>query len=189
MKKAILFLFVLLTAGLMAQQNMTFKGVEIDGPLDKFVKALEAEGFAREGEENGVVVMRGDFAGYNDCEIAVISSEEDGYVDAVGVMFHERDEWAIIEEDYKRLKDMLTIKYGRPYPVIEAFEGRTFDDNKIKFGFLTSGRCNWMSVFEMDRGRIELFMQQTSEDKAAVILKYYDYKNTDVTRSSIMDDL
>ena len=189
MKKAILCLFVLLTAGLMAQQNMTFKGVEIDGPLDKFVKALEAEGFAREGEENGVVVMRGDFAGYNDCEIAVISSEEDGGVDAVGVMFHEREEWPVIEVDYNRLKEMLTAKYGRPYPVVEEFQGRTFDDNKIKFSFLTSDRCKWISIFEMDRGRIELFMQQTSEDKAAVILKYYDYKNTDVTRSSIMDDL
>ena len=189
MKKAILFLFVLLTSGVMAQRNMTFKGVEIDGPVDKFVKALEVEGFVREREEDGVVVMIGDFAGYSDCEIAVISSEEGGGVDAVGVMFHEREEWPVIEVDYNSLKSMLTMKYGKPYPVVEEFKGRTFDDNKIKFTFLISDRCEWISTFEMDRGRIELFMQQTDENKAAVILKYYDYKNTEVTSSSIMDDL
>ena len=189
MKKSILFLLLFVALGLMAQQNMTFKGVEIDGPVDKFVEQLEAEGFVSMSQENGVVVMKGDFAGYSDCEIAVISSEDDGVVDIVGVMFHEREEWPIIEEDYNRLKEFLTMKYGRPYPVIEEFQGRTFDENKIKFGFLTSDRCKWISIFEMDRGRIELFMQQTDENKAAVILKYYDYKNTDVNPSSIINDL
>lgn len=189
MKKSILFLFVLLTSGLMAQQNMTFKGVEIDGPMDKFVSELEKEGFERESEGEGVVVMRGDFAGYSDCEVAVISSENDSVVDVVGVMFHKREEWSVIEDDYNGLKRMLTVKYGRPFPVIEEFQGRTFDDNKIKFSFLTSDRCKWMSVFDMDRGRIELFMQQTGEEEAAVILKYYDYKNMNEVRSSAIDDL
>ncbi len=189
MKKCILFLFVLLTTALMAQQNLTFKGIEIDGPIDKFVSELEEEGFERVREEEGVVVMMGDFAGYSNCEVAVISSENDGVVDAVGVMFHKREEWSVIEEDYNSLKSMLTVKYGRPFPVIEEFHGRTFDDNKIKFSFLTSERCKWMSIYDMDRGRIELFMQQTGKEEAAVVLNYYDYKNTNDVRSSAMDDL
>ena len=112
MKKSILFLFVLLTSGLMAQQNMTFKGVEIDGPMDKFVSELEKEGFVRESEGEGVVVMRGDFAGYSDCEVAVISSENDSVVDVVGVMFHKREEWSVIEDDYNGLKRMLAVFWG-----------------------------------------------------------------------------
>lgn len=189
MKKSILFLLVLLTSGLMAQQNMTFKGIEIDGLMDEFVSALEKEGFERVREEDGVVVMMGDFAGYSNCEVAVISSGNDGVVDAVGVMFHKREEWSAIEDDYNSLKSMLTMKYGRPFPVIEEFQGRTFDDNKIKFSFLMSERCKWMSIYDMERGRIELFMQQTGEEEAAVILNYYDYKNVNDMRSSAMDDL
>ena len=46
-----------------------------------------------------------------------------------------------------------------------------------------------MSIYDMDRGRIELFMQQTGKEEAAVVLNYYDYKNTNDVRSSAMDDL
>lgn len=190
MKKMVLSLILAMMAcAMMAQEHMTFKGVEIDGTMEEFVAKLKEKGFVYEGEENGVAIMRGDFAGYGDCEVAVLTMGDEDVVNAVGVMFHEREEWTAIETDYNTLKAMLIEKYGRPYSVVEEFNGRTFDDNRMKFYCLTSDRCQWSSMFETELGTIELYMQQTDKEKASVIMKYYDMANSDVVKSSAIEDL
>jgi predicted nucleic acid-binding Zn finger protein len=190
MKKMVLSLMIAMMAcAMMAQEHMTFKGVEINGPQKEFVEQLKEKGFVYDGEENGVVIMRGDFAGYGDCEVAVITAGGEDVVTAVGVMFHEREEWTAIEADYNTLKTMLIEKYGRPYNVVEEFNGRVFDDNRLKFSYLTSDKCQWSSIFETELGVIELYIQQTSYNKAAVIMRYYDVANTEMQKSTAIDDL
>lgn len=189
MKKCFLFLVALGVSVMTMAQHMTFKGVEIDGPLENFVKAMVAEGFELVAEEDGIAVLKGNFAGYRDCEVAVMTFEGMDVVNAVGVMFHQREEWSAIENDYNSLKAMLTEKYGLPYRVVEEFNGRVFDDNRTKFYYLTSDRCKWASIFETENGTIELYMQQTDYDKAAVVIKYYDGANTEAMKASALEDL
>ena len=189
MKKLIFSLVLMVVAwAVMAQEHMTFKGVEINGTLEEFVAQLKEKGFVYEGDDGGVTIMRGDFAGYGDCEVAVLTVDDEDVVGAVGVMFHEREEWSAIENDYNTLKAMLEEKYGRPYSVVEEFMGRVFDDNRTKFYYLTSNRCSWSSIFETENGTIELYMQQTAKDKASVIMKYYDMANSS-DRAAAIDDL
>lgn len=190
MKKLVSF-FVILCVSLaaMAQGHMTFKGVEIDGSLSEMVTKLKAKGLTYLGAEDGVAFMKGDFAGFRDCQIVVLSMKETGAVNAVGVAFPDREEWTSIEGDYDRLKGMLIQKYGEPSKVIEKFHKNYLPDNWWRFNYLISDECTWASVFETPNGTIELFMQKVEYGDACVILKYYDRVNSDVARSAAMDDL
>jgi hypothetical protein len=95
----------------------------------------------------------------------------------------------LLERNYDGLKSMLIEKYGEPKRVIEKFQSNYVPNNSLKWLNLMSDECTWFSVFETDKGDIELFIQKVKYGKAAVILKYYDKVNTDVVRASAMDDL
>ena len=190
MKKLVLFFVVLcVSIAAMAQEHMKFKGVEIDGTLTEMVTKLKAKGFTYLGAEDGIAILQGDFAGYRDCQIVVLSMKETGKVNAIAVAFPNREDWSSLESDYDRLKSMLTEKYGEPSRVIERFNKDYVPDNWWRFHYITSDEATWASVFETDNGDIELYMNKVDYDEAAVILKYYDKANTDVVRASAMDDL
>jgi hypothetical protein len=190
MKKLVLFFVVLcMSHFMMGQEHMKFKGVEIDGTLTEMVTKLKAKGFTYLGAEDGIAMLKGDFAGYRDCQIVVLSMKETGKVNAIGVAFPEREDWSSLEGDYDRLKSMLTEKYGEPSRVIERFNKDYVPDNWWRFNYITSDEAIWASIFEMLNGTIELYMNKVDYNKAAVILKYYDKANTDVVRASAMDDL
>lgn len=190
MKRLFLFFVVLCVSHfMMGQEHMKFKGVEIDGSLSEMVTKLKAKGFTYLGAEDGIALLQGDFAGYRDCQIVVLSMKETGKVNAIAVAFPNREEWSSLEGDYDRLKSMLTEKYGEPMRVIEKFQSDYVPDNRFKWMNLMSDQCTWMSEFEVLNGTIELYMNKVDYDEAAVILKYYDKVNTDVVRASAMDDL
>ena len=190
MKKLFLFFAVLCMSHFMiGQEHMKFKGVEIDGSLSEMVTKLKAKGFTYLGTEDGIAFMEGDFAGYRECQIVVLSMKEKGKVNAIAVAFPDREDWSSLESDYNGLKSMLIEKYGEPSRVIERFNKDYVPNNWWRFHYITSDEATWASVFETSDGTIELYMHKVDYDEAAVILKYYDKANTDVVRASAMDDL
>ena len=190
MKKLFLFFVVLcMSHFMMGQEHMKFKGVEIDGTLTDMVTKLKTKGFVYLGAEDGIAMLKGDFAGYRECQIVVLSMKETGKVNVVAVAFPNREEWSSLERNYNSLKSMLIEKYGEPMRVIEEFQRDYVPDNSSKWHELSMDRCTWVSVFETDKGDIELYINKLDYGSAAVILKYYDKANTDVVRASAMDDL
>ena len=163
MKKLVLgFVVLWMSLAVMGQGHLKFKGVEIDGQLMEFVEKLKGEGFVFLSEEDGIALMEGDFAGYRDCQVAVMTVDETGLVNAVGVVFPHCKEWSVIERNYDGLKKMLTKKYGEPKRVIEEFQCNFIPDNRLKFIYLTSDQCTWASLFETEKGDIEIFMQMVN---------------------------
>lgn len=66
------FLCFVLTMTSNAQNNtektehMTFKGVPIDGTLNEYVSKMKQSGFTLIDTEDGVAMLKGDFAAYKD---------------------------------------------------------------------------------------------------------------------------
>lgn len=190
MKK--ILLAMMLFAGLTASAqtgHLTFKGVPIDGTLNEFVGKLKQKGLTFMGSEQGVAILQGEFAAYKGCTVAVYEHES-GLVNRVGVMFPNRESWALLYNDYSRLKDMLTQKYGAPTDVVEEFQGYSQpDDDNDRMHRVRMDRCNYICDFTTENGVVELRISHSNVTDCFVVLVYVDAENESKVQSSAIDDL
>ena len=75
MKKIFLFLTVMLmsltTFAQTESPHLSFKGVPIDGTLNDYVQKMKQKGFTYLGTEDGIALLKGDFAAYKGCTVGV----------------------------------------------------------------------------------------------------------------------
>ena len=191
MKKLLISLFVILytTIG-QAQEHLTFKGVPIDGTLDTYVANMKKAGFTFIGEDDGIAMLRGDFAGYRNCTIGVVTLKSIDIVNRISVLFDSHQDWNNIYVNYSSLKEMLTTKYGKYADCVEKFEGysQPRDDNG-KMHELTMDRCKFYTIWKTDKGNIELEIIKGNLGGGMVRLTYWDNINTMSVQEKAMDDL
>ena len=190
MKNIFTFFACLLIVGMsFAQEHLSFKGVPIDGTLREFTNAMVGVGFYYEGTENGVPVLSGNFAGYEDCYIMISATKNTNTVSAVGVMFPDRSTWTDLQQDYEALKIMLTKKYGAPSVSKEKFYGDAGNfNNYFVMEAIKDEEYEWYTTFSTDLGDIELsIIEGTEHHTGAVIVTYYDKANS--KKPSAIDDL
>ena len=183
------FLFSCVVAVGFAQTNhMKFKGIPMEGTLNSFVQKLKDKGYSYLGQQDGMALLKGEFAATKGCTIGVARFADRDQVNLVAVIFPEEETWNSITRSYYNLKDMLTVKYGNPESV-EEFTDRESSSDFLKFHALLKDECNYISEFSCENGRIQLTMKKQDYNTAAVILRYIDNANADETRKKIMDDL
>lgn len=185
---SLLFSFLALHVG--AQTNhMTFKGVPINGTLDAYVKDMQKVGFTYIGKENGIAILSGDFAGFRNCKVGVITLKSLDLVNHISVLFEEQDTWGRVFGYYSQLKEMLTTKYGVPDQCQEEFQGSQPRDDNSKMHELNMDRCVFSTIYSIDTGDIELEIIKRQWGKAAVRLTYWDKINTASVQQKAMEDL
>lgn len=191
MKKLIITLTCLvIMGGIMAQEHLSFKGVPINGTLKQYTAAMVKAGFKSLGTTtDGVARLSGDFAGYKDCVVYVSTLNNLDVVNRIEVLFPRKDTWSSIMDDYENLKSLLTTKYGKPSMNTERFTQpfRAASDG-LKMSALRTGELEWFTIFSTDLGNIELTIVAASTD-GRVKLTYFDKKNTETVRQSVLDDL
>ncbi len=171
-----------------AVEHLTFKGVPIDGTLDDYVTNMKKAGFTLVSVENGLALFSGDFAGYKECIIGVVTLDGKDLVSKVTVVCPKRDTWSDLESNYSKLKELLTIKYGEPESHAEKFNSTYQPSSDIdKMYELLMERCEYSSSFELDNGAIQLSIEHAGY--AFVMLAYFDKTNTEEIRQKALDDL
>jgi phosphatidylserine synthase len=132
MKKIIISVVFVLTAVISFAQvqvnsessaHLAFKGVPIDGTLHEYVLKMEKNGFTHLGTEEGIAMLKGDFASYKNCIVGVATLKQKDLVSSIKVIFPECDTWSYLSSNYFSLKEMLTEKYGEPSDCVEKFDG------------------------------------------------------------------
>ena len=193
MKKILLllvFMFTIMTSFAQNAEHLTFKGVPIDGTLSDFVAKMKSVGFLCLGEEEGVAVLKGDFAGYRECKIFVVTLRPAKVVNTIMVHFPYCHSWEELENIYESLKAMLTENYVEPAEVIEKFTGNTIpSDSRDKLRELLMDRCVWVTEYKTKKGVIQLLMDKPDGKGYFVRLQYYDKINTNKVRATAIDDL
>ena len=184
---------ILISLNLNAQtadnQHLMFKGVPIDGTLSEYVEKMKLNGFVVAASEPGTSLLQGDFAGYKDCFVGVVTMKQKDLVSRIKVMFPEREDWSSLYGNYVNLKDMLTQKYGQPTEVVEVFPSNpTVTDESLKFIYVSSGKCNYTTVFETPNGKITLYLDHIESD-CYVALSYLDKINGNIIKAKAIDDL
>lgn len=172
--------------------HLKFKGVPIDGKLEKFVTRMKRKGFKYLETDGGVVVLQGDFADFKDCMVYVCTLDNKDLVSRISVVFPEQEQWKYLYGDYKHLKGLLTEKYGKPYSCVEK-SNKSYgvehhsDDSKmfnVKFN-----ESKYETRFVCDNGEIVLWIEHDEHFSCFVMLTYKDKANSDVIREHAKDDL
>ncbi|MDR3047693.1 MAG: hypothetical protein LBU51_08825 [Bacteroidales bacterium] len=186
----IIVLFTMISfAQTQPSEHLAFKGVPIDVTLNEYVSKMKQSGFTLISTEDGVAMLKGDFAAYKDCVVGVATLKQKDLVSKITVIFPERNTWSLLSSNYFSLKEMLTEKYGNPSEVVEKFD--TYSEPKddgSKMTYLKLDQCKYYSIYETDKGSIELSIKQM-DMRCLVMLAYYDKINGEIIKSKAMDDL
>lgn len=169
--------------------HLKFKGVPIDGTKELFVTRMRRKGFKHIDRRDGMDILQGDFAGYNECYIYVATLENQDLVSRISVRFPDRDQWKYLYGDYKGLKQMLTEKYGKPYECTEKFSRYSLEDDNSRMLDVKLGNCKYISCFKADNGNISLWIENDDMSSCYVVLSYTDKVNGDVIIQQAKNDL
>lgn len=170
-------------------QHLKFMGLEMGGNILSFVDSLKQKGFKYHTTlDGGTYVMKGRFAGVNDCKIMVNPNNKNN-VHYAGVLFPYLNTWLTLYSNYKTIKSMLIQKYGEPFSSTEEFDS-LFEplDDIDKMLHVEMGRCKYSTSFVFKEGFI---LEQISnvEGDCYVSLIYTDKDASDDNRESAIDDL
>ena len=185
-------IFTLTTMLTFAQksEHLTFKGVPIDGTLNEYVSKMKQNGFTHLGTEDGTAILNGDFAGYKDCYVGVSTLKQNDLVNKIAVIFPDNDTWSTLSGNYFDLKKMLTEKYGEPSDVVEKFDTYSQPrDDKSRMYQVGMDRCKYYSIWQTDKGEIQLSIEHESVIKYFVRLGYFDKINNEIIKAKAIDDL
>ena len=184
----ILLLTIVSFAQSQTSQHLTFKGVSIDGTLDKFVSKMKQNGFTEIGTEAGVARLKGDFASYEGCNVVVSTLKGKDLVSNVTVYFPKQDAWSSLASNYFNLKELLTEKYGQPSKSVENFTSFVQVDDGLKMQQVYLDNCNYVTTYETEKGSIQLSIKSNNSN-AFVILTYSDKISGNIIRAKAKDDL
>jgi hypothetical protein len=195
MKKILISLILVLAVTVSFAQtqlsaHISFKGVPIDGTLNEYVAKMKQKGFTLIGTEDGVAMLKGDFAAYKDCIIGIATLKQKDLVSKITVIFPKRDTWSLLSSNYFSLKEMLAQKYGEPSEVVEKFD--TYPeprDDGDKMYEVKIDNCKYYTIYQTEKGNIELSIGHNSVLSCYVILSYFDKINGDIIKAKAMDDL
>lgn len=185
--------FVLMTTFSFAQssEHLSFKGVPIDGTLSEYVSKMKSNGFSLLENKKGVAILMGDFAGYKDCMVMVSTLDQNDLVYNINVQFPKRDTWSTLSGNYFDLKKMLTEKYGVPSVVVEKFNSTNYQtkDDVSKMHDVGMDRCKYYSIWQTEKGKIQLSIDHDGLIKKFVSLGYFDKINSEKIKAKAIDDL
>ena len=189
MTLALVFSTMQLVAQTADNQHLMFKGVPIDGTLSEYVEKMKLNGFVVTASEPGTSLLKGDFAGYKDCFVGVVTMKQKDLVSRIKVLFPEREDWSSLNGNYVNLKDMLIQKYGQPTEVVEVFPSYpSVTNDGLKYTYAQVGECNYKTVFETPKGQVSLYIDNI-DSKCFVGLSYTDKINGEIMKAKAIDDL
>lgn len=197
MKKRLLTILFLMTAlfcyGQEESGHLLFKGIPIDGTMKEFVSKLKSKGFKVSEFQKEKSFLKGNFAGFKDCDIIVQTAAGKDLVNTVIVIINHYKTWIPLESEYLKLKNLLTIKYGAPEKVVEIFP--KYDNFDItpnadqKMLELLRDNCTYSTEFITEKGVILLSICSMDRTTGFVGILYKDQINSDIENFEALDDL
>lgn len=196
MKKLFLIFSVLLTTvTCMADGHLMFKGNEIDGNISSFCQKLINQGYRKvyTTDEGDACMLKGSFAGFDDCQIAVLSTQDNHIVWKVVVYLPEQTSWYSLKSRFNDFKTSLTDKYGTPRNDYHYFTDPYYEGDGYELQALSKEKCTYYVTYEVTGGIVALDMQSAGYGKGEILIKYEDAANLLLQQSSkkksVADDL
>lgn len=150
------------------QNNMTFKGYDLNCTVQQLSNKLVNEGY--EIKSNllpNMYSLKGTFAGES-AEIAVYGDFQTNVVSTIIVEFEQKSSWESLEKEYLNFKKSLNKKYNEGESVEIFKEPYSKGDGK-EMTALNTQNCTYTTKYKFDNGFIVLSISK----KGTVQLFYF----------------
>jgi len=177
MKTKILLLLSLIVLALNSySQNLTFKGIPINGTISQFVDKLKQQGitYKNMSESGTTAYCFGEFAGYKNCEINVVGSPS-LLVWKVVVYLPEQSSWSIIKGQYFLIKDAFNSKLGKG-DTYEDFISPYFLGDGYEMQAVRLEKCDYSTFWQTSEGYIKVEISRFLQLRVS----FEDTKNSDI---------
>ena len=173
MRKIFLIILVAVSLIINAQEHLKLKGVEINGSYKSFRNELSMHGCSYGTNMYDFFMIKGNFAGEEMFFYPQVTSRSE-IVYAVYVCSSSYYEKSTLYARYDYLDNLLSQKYGDG---IYTEMGKGYYRNL--YGSLVDGKASNTLVYEIDNGRIYLYIHKSdsSLDAGEVNLLYVDKNN------------
>jgi hypothetical protein len=167
-----------------------FNGIEMSGELDDFVEELEAKGFrVKKGsqwiENREIATMYGPFMG-EPSELSLCSNSE-GDISIILVRKKERKSFEVAKEEFYKLIDIYTKKYGSPSEMVDDL---LYMSNPISA--LKEESAKLIALFKIGEYGSSISIHVKIEENSRfpyILIFYFDGLNQDSFDDDITDDV
>lgn len=189
MKKTFTLILLLLSTATVWSQHLTFKGIELNGSVKAFSAQLQKKGYEYIGTTNGIAMLSGAFANFQNCTIGLLGNEA-GTIVKAAVIFPNESTWGKLEDTYLTLKSLLIQKYGEPTITLEEFKNNysTELDDYMKLSQIGNDEILYGCAWELPNGTIELRLDGDISGYYPV-LSYIDADNRQQSIEQALEDL
>ncbi len=189
--KILVLIFSIISMFTFAQEHMSFKGVPIDGSLTDFVANLRQQGYkvTYTTDDGDACVMTGEFAGFTDCELFILSTEKSHTVWKVVVFLPEQTSWYSLKSRYNEYKNSLITKYGEPTSNYNFFSSPYYEGDGYEFQALRNEKCHYVSYFNNDLGSISVEIKSKNYNSGQVYIGYEDKTNSNLRKADQQNDM
>lgn len=169
--------------------HLTFRQLPITGDIYAFINNMESFGYKVEmpySNEYCVAIMKGQFAGINNCQVIVVSTPRTKIACRVVISLPEEQVWFKLISQYNEFKEKLTKKYGKPQSY-EFFSDPYSEGDGYEMTALAVEKCNYASYFDDNDGTIVVRLNK----EGSVGIVYEDKYNSNLgetERNSIANE-
>ena len=186
MKSYFVLIFTLiLSVSAIAQEQLSIKGIPVQGNVKKFVKQMMQKGLKKVEPtfETSTIFMEGYFISRN--AVFAIIPDKDKNICKVSVTFNEQSSWDLLESLYYECKKMYTSKYGAPIAEEEVIEDDNYKYRNQVLG-LHQGCVKFGTFYLAKGGSIGIMLIPIGTTKGAVMILY---ENDEVLMKQKLHDL
>jgi hypothetical protein len=170
--KKFLIIFFLIPVFVFGQNHLQFLDIPINGSIENFTKQLESKGLDKIDKN----VFIGSFGEYNDAIFFVTENENSKNVSDIHVYFYYSDNFSELMNNYKKIKEVLSKKYGTKYKETNNFTEYKFESGKENLKRFNEGSYNIFCQWNLSNGLIEMGFINLLDDTYISIL-YRDLVN------------
>ena len=136
--------------------HLTFKGIPINGPIEKFEARVKNIGFEPDG-----VSLVGRFAGLK-VKVYPGCSEDMSIVYSVFVKSEQENSWASLKRKYINLRELYINKYGNPTKDIHIFVAPYDEGDGDELEATENQKCFYLSKFSVSGGEVSIYISKRS---------------------------
>lgn len=136
--------------------HLTFKGIPINGPIEKVRAKIIDAGFEPDGEP-----LVGRFAGLK-VKVYIGNNEDVNIVHTIIVESEQEKSWESLKQKYLSVRELYIKKYGQPTKDIQQFADPYYEGDGDELEATDDKKCLYSAKFSVPGGEVSIFIVNRS---------------------------